>query len=107
MTLVLPRPRRVLVDLLADRLESAILQFEMILLQLGLDVLDEQLVFLAVELLLELSALVVVDHRDQHLVHEAQVVVTHQYVVRLENSLSKWLQKRVISSLLLEFFKGL
>ena len=107
MTPVLPRPRRILVDLLADRLESAVLQFEMVLLQLGLDVLDEQLVFLAVELLLELGALVVVDHRDQHLVDEAQVVVTHQYVVGLENSLSKWLQKRVIPSLLLEFLEGL
>lgn len=107
MTPILLGPCRVLVDLLADRLEGAALQFEMILLQLGLDILDKQLVFLAVELALELGPLVIVDHRDEHLVDEAQVVVAHQDVVGLENGLGEGLQEGVVPALLLELLESL
>jgi hypothetical protein len=91
-----------LVDLLADCLEGAVLDPEVVLLQLGLDVLDEQFVALHVQFLLEDGLLVVVDDGDEQFVDEAHVVVAHQDVVGLVDGLHERVQEGLQPALALE-----
>ena len=83
----------VLVDLLADCLEGAVLYLIEVLLQLLGDVDDEQLIALQMELILEVAFVVVVDDGDEHLVDEAQVVEAHEYVVGLVDGLDEGVEE--------------
>lgn len=83
----------VLVDLLTYSLEGAVFWTEMIFLQLGFDVLDEQLIALLMQLLLECGLLFVVNDGDEEFIDEAKVVKAHEYVVGLVDGFDKRIEE--------------
>ncbi len=68
---------RILVDLLAYCLESAVLNSELIFLKFVLYVLDQVFVLLVVHFLLKLLLIIVVNDGDEQLIDEVEVVVAH------------------------------
>jgi hypothetical protein len=78
----------------------------MAILQFSLDVLYQHIVPLGVQFLHKFLFLRVIDDRNQDLIHKPKVVIAHEDIIGLEDSLCEGLEKRHIASFLLETTKG-
>jgi hypothetical protein len=96
-----------LVDGMTDGNEGAVIDFEEVVLQLVLDILDQKLIPLFSQFLLELLLLLFIDDGDEHLVDKPQIVAAHQDVFSVVDGLGEGLQQGAGLGLLFEEFEGL
>ena len=82
--------------------KCTIFYLEVIFLQFALDVLNQQFISDAPQLLFKFVFLIVVNYRYENLIDKTQTVAAHQNIVSVVYSLSKWLQQRMMTVFLFE-----